>query len=578
MHLENRSKVEKPFEDFEDFIRTILQEWKVPGAAVAIIQDGEILLSQGFGLRNLTDGLEVTPETLFPIGSCTKAFTTASMALLVDEGKLDWDTPVKAYLPSFQLYDHFATERLTPRDLVSHRSGLPRHDLVWYNSTRTRKELVERLPYLEPNKDLRECWQYQNLMYMTAGYLVGELAGQTWEAFLQKRIFEPLGMTKSFTSIDEAKDLPQCSHPYLQRKDEVREMPFYAAQGAIAPAGAIVSSIDDMSRWVLLHLKRGKHGETQLLSEGQIAQMHTPQMVMPETNKYAEMTNMTYGMGWFIHAYRGHKMVEHAGNIDGFSSLVTLLPQENIGIVILTNSHGSPVPALLTYNVIDRLLGLEAVPWNERYRKEDDGLKAAEVEGKERSETDRVQGTWPSHALEAYTGDFEHPGYGTISITGENDQLKATFNSLELPLKHYHYDTFEAMIERFNRIMKLSFFTNTRGDVETLSAPMEPVVNDIVFRRVPKQQMAEKRFLEPFIGSYEVMGLQMVVAFKGEHTLIVSIPGQPTFELVPYKGTEFHVKGLSGFCVEFKSDESGVITEAIVIQSNNVFTAKKKAM
>ena len=286
--------------------------------------------------------------------------------MLADEGKLDWDTPVKEYIPSFKLYDSFATERLTPRDLVTHRSGLPRHDLMWYHSTHTRKELFDRLQYLEPSKDLRTLWQYQNLMYMAAGYLVGELSGQSWEEFAQQRIFEPLGMTSSLFSIDEARERPNCSRPYQEKKDEVLEIPFYAAQGAVAPAGAIVSSISDMSKWVLLHANKGKLGASQIVSEGQMAQMHSPQMVMPETNKYAELTNSTYGMGWFIHTYRGHHMAEHGGNIDGFSSLVTLLPQENIGIVVLSNMNGSGVPYILTYNVIDRLLALDEIPWNER--------------------------------------------------------------------------------------------------------------------------------------------------------------------------------------------------------------------
>ncbi|GCE51397.1 CubicO group peptidase (beta-lactamase class C family) [Thermosporothrix hazakensis] len=572
----NQSEAKKPLAHFEDFVHSILQDWKVPGAAVAIIQNDEILLSQGFGQRNRAEGLEVTSETLFPIGSCTKAFTTAAIALLVDEGRLDWDTPVKAYLPSFKLYDTFATERLTPRDLVSHRSGLPRHDLMWYNSTHTRKELFDRLQYLEPNKDLRQLWQYQNLMYMVAGYLVGELTGQTWEEFVQKRIFEPLGMTQSFFSIEQAREQGQCSHPYIHLNDEVKEMAFYAAQGAIAPAGAIVSSIKDMSRWISLQTNGGKIGETQLISEAQIAQMHSPQMVMPETNKYAELTNSTYGMGWFLHTYRGHKMVEHGGNIDGFSSLVTILPQKNIGIVVLTNLQVNPVPSILTYNIIDRLLGLEAVPWNERFRKEFDEMKAAGTKGKEKSEEDRVQGTSPSHPLEAYTGDFEHPGYGTISITEHGGQLKAIFNSMELPLKHYHYDVFDATVEKFDLTIKMSFFTNTRGDIDTLSAPMESAVKDIVFKRVPNKQMTEKSFLEPFTGIYEVMDMQMIVAFKSEHTLSVSMPGQPAFELVPYKGTEFQVKGLSGSRIEFKRDESGTITEAIIIQPGGAITAIKK--
>ena len=189
MQVSDTSKTKNQLQGFEDFVRTIIEYWKVPGVAVAIIKDGEIVHSQGYGLRNVAEGLQVTPETLFPIASCTKAFTSTSMALLADEGKLDWDTPVKEYIPSFKLYDSFATERLTPRDLVTHRSGLPRHDLMWYHSTYTRKELFDRLQYLEPSKDLRTLWQYQNLMYMAAGYLVGELSGQSWEEFAQKRIF-----------------------------------------------------------------------------------------------------------------------------------------------------------------------------------------------------------------------------------------------------------------------------------------------------------------------------------------------------------------------------------------------------
>jgi CubicO group peptidase (beta-lactamase class C family) len=213
MQIPSKVEGQKRLENFGDFVNKILQEWKVQGCAVAIIQDGELLLSQGFGLRNAAEGLEVTPETLFPIASCTKAFTATSMAMLADEGKLDWDTPVRTYLPSFRMFDSFATERMTPRDLVTHRSGLPRHDLMWYNSSRTRKELFERLQYLEPYKDLRTVWQYQNLMYMVAGYLVGELSGMSWEAFVQQRIFQPLGMTNSLFDIDQAKELPNCSRP-----------------------------------------------------------------------------------------------------------------------------------------------------------------------------------------------------------------------------------------------------------------------------------------------------------------------------------------------------------------------------
>ncbi len=177
---------------FHDFVQTIIQKWKVPGAAIAIVKDNEVIFSEGIGLRDVEQGLAMTPQTLMPIASCTKAFTTAAMALLVDAGKLDWDTPVRHYLPTFKLYDMVATEHLTPRDLVTHRSGLPRHDLMWYENESTRQELFDRLRYLQPSKDIRTTFQYQNLMYMVAGYLVGEIAGQSWEDFVQQQIFDRL--------------------------------------------------------------------------------------------------------------------------------------------------------------------------------------------------------------------------------------------------------------------------------------------------------------------------------------------------------------------------------------------------
>ncbi len=563
---------------FEDFVHSIMRDWKIQGLAIAIIKDGEVIFSQGFGLRDAANGLEVTPQTLFPIASCTKAFTTTAIAMLADEGNLDWDTPVRNYLPAFKLYDPFTTERMTPRDLVSHRSGLPRHDLMWYNSSATRQELFDRLQYLEPTKDFRALWQYSNLMYMAAGYLIGQISGQTWEAFVQTRIFDRLGMKSSNVSIETTiQQATDFSHPYREVKDEVKEIPFYAAQGAIAPAGAIVSNIDDMSKWVLLQLNKGKIGDTQIVSESQIAQLHSPQMVIPETSKYTEMPYSSYALGWVVSPYRGHPMLHHSGGIDGFSTLTTFLPNDNIGLVVLANLSGAPVPGILTYNVIDRLLGLDEVPWSERFMKDHNETKEAEQKGKEKSESDVAPGTKPSHSLETYTGDYTHPGYGTISVElDDGNQLKATYNSMVLPLRHYHYDIFELEIERFEMRVKVSFLTNVKGDIDTLIAPLEPTANDIVFRRAPRKEMMTKSFLEKFLGEYEILSMNMFVTLKADNALLVSIPGEPEYALIPYKGTEFHVKGHSGLSIEFKSDDTGVVTEAILTLPYGVFTAKKK--
>ena len=562
---------------FDEFVRGIMRDWKVPGLAISVIKDGEVIFSQGFGKRDVDGGLDVTTRTLFPIASCTKAFTTTSMAILADEGKLDWDTSVKHYLPAFKLYDLFASEHMTPRDLVTHRSGLPRHDLMWYNSSATRQELFHRLQYLEPNKDLRAVFQYQNLMYMGAGYLIGQLAGQSWEDFVQQRIFDRLGMSSSLFSTSAAQETADFSFPYKEEKDEVKKIPFYDGQWSIAPAGAIVSSVADMSKWVLLHLNKGKHEGAQIVSENQVVQMHAPQMVAPVTFPCAEIPISSYGLGWFVEPYRGHMIAEHGGNIDGFSSLVTLLPEQNIGVVVLTNLNGIPVPNILTYNICDRLLGLDEVAWSERLMKFWKAFKEAEEKGKEKTEADRVANTHPSHSLDAYTGEYEHPGYSIFSVELEGDQLKGTFNSMTSPLKHYHYDTFELFIEKFDTRMKVSFFTNVRGDIGSLSAPLEPTVKDIVFQRLPPRDMIDKRFLEKFAGEYEVIGLTMTIALKGEQSLVVSLPMQPEFELVPYKGNTFHLKGLSGYSIEFKPDEVGNVTEAIVEQPSGVMIATRKA-
>jgi CubicO group peptidase (beta-lactamase class C family) len=563
----------------DDFVHTVMRDWRARGLALAVIREDEIIYTQGFGKRDEERNLPVTAQTLFPIASCTKAFTTAAMSILADAGKLDWDTPVRAYIPNFRLYDPFATERVTPRDLVSHRTGLPRHDLMWYNNTTSsRRELFERLRYLEPTKDLRSFWQYSNLMYMAAGYLIEMLSGQSWEEFVRENIFHPLGMKHSnFDIVRTSSEADDYSHPYKEIRDEIQEIPFYGAQAAIGPAGAIVSNITEMSNWVLLHMNRGKYKDTSVISEVQVQQLHTPQMVIPQISRYPEMPYASYAMGWVVEPYRGYSKIHHSGGIDGFRSLVTLFPTERIGIVVLSNMGQFDIPEILTYHIFERLLDLDETPWNERFMKEHLGFKEAENKGKEQSETKRIAGTNPSHPLEAYTGDFEHPGYGALSITFNAGELQGTFNDIVFPIQHYHYDIFEFVLERWQEVMKVSFLTNVKGDIDTLIVPFEPAGNDIVFKRVPNRQMQSKDFLEQMVGIYEFMDMQIVISLKGEHTLSASVPGLPDYVLEPYKGTEFLAKGRSGVSIEFQRDASGAVTGVDATLPYGVFHASKKS-
>jgi CubicO group peptidase (beta-lactamase class C family) len=559
------------------FVDELLSDWATPGTAVAVAKDGEVVFCQGFGQRNLADELPVTTDTVFSIASCTKAICAASLAILVDDGKLDWDEPVRTYLPDFALFDSVATDRITPRDLVTHRSGLPRHDALWYGSGLSREEMVRRLRYLEPTTDLRAVWQYQNLMYLTAGYLAGTIAGCTWEELVQRRIFEPLGMNDSAFSVTHAQQLPDHARPYLEVEGETKEIPFRNID-AIAPAGAIVSTIDDMSRWLLLNLNRGEVGGKRLISEAQMADLRTPRMVMPPTwNKYPESSLPAYALGWAVDSYRGHTTVAHGGNIDGFSSLVSLLPDDGLGVVVLTNKSSSPLPATITYTVFDRLLELPDLPWNERFKRDDAVLKAGASAGKDRASTDRVPDTTPSHPLADYAGTYEHPGYGRLLVEEKDGGLTVRFNALVGPLAHRHYDVFEHEFKQAGVIYPLTFAGDAVGDIVSVAVPVEPMVKDIIFAKQPPPAMLDERFLERLLGIYDFNGQPLTISWKDRSTLQVAMPGMPVAALAPRRGTEFRVEDRSGFRLEFALEESGPATRLVLITPSGVFTVPRQA-
>lgn len=566
-------------EGLDTFIEQAMKDWKVPGLAIAVVQDGKAILSKGYGLRDVKKNLPITPKSLFAIGSITKSFTVVSLGILADEGKLDWDKPVREVLPGFRLLDPVASERMTSRDLVTHRSGLPRHDALWYNAAFTRQELVEHLRYLEPSKDFRSTFQYNNLMFMTAGYLVGQLSGMTWEEFVKQRVFLPLGMESSNFSVLASQKSTDFALPYKNAKDEVKEIPFRVID-QVGPAGSINSNVEDMAQYLLLHLNKGKRGTVQILSENNAVQMQTPQMVTGGAIRHKELGHSSYGLGFGIGAYRGHKLVEHGGAIDGFTASLSFMPQDNIGVVVLTNLNAdkNPLPAIVYYNLYDRFLGLDQVPWSQRFKEDEKKEKESEEEAKKKGYTTRKSGTHPSHDLKEYAGEFENSGYGIVRIDLEKDEFKLTFNRMTSPLKHFHYDVFEVPENPLDPLekTKVMFITNLKGDLDSLSIALEPNVKDIAFTRRPEKAMMERAFLEPFAGQYDLPGVTLTISLKGDKTLIAILPGQPEYELVPKHGTTFDIKGLSGYSFEFRKDASGAVTEAVVYQPEGTFVAKRK--
>lgn len=558
-----------------NFCDSMYNVWNPPGFAVGIVYEGKLIFAEGFGYRNIADSLPVTPNTLYAIGSTTKAFTTAAMAMLADEGKLDWNKKVVDYLPDFRLKDDYATLHMTPVDLVTHRSGLPRHDLLWYNSPLTREQLFHRLQYLQPSAELREEFQYNNLMFMTAGLLVGHLSGETWEEFIQQRIFFPLEMTHSNLSVSETVLTDNYALPYRKKDDTLMEIPFRKID-AIGPAGSINSCVQDMGNWLMFNIDNGKFRKTQLVSEKEMEYIHSPQIIAAPNSKYPEISYEAYAMGWMVDYYRGHKHIWHNGGIDGFYTQVNTFPDDNLGIVAFVNQVDNKVIDVVDYYIADLFLGLEPIDWNTRFRGLGTAEEKKEAEEKaQAAEEEPVKGTEPSHPLKDYAGDYENEGYGTFKIWLKDKKLYASYNNLETPLEHWHYDIFRCTDDIWEDT-KVNFRTNDKGDINQITVLLEPRVDPIAFTKKPDAYLYDPEFLAKLVGKYDLNGTTCTVDLRGENTLFVTVPGQPPYEMVPYKGTEFNLKILSGFSVEFEMDKNMETVYGLkFIQPNGIFEAKR---
>ena len=549
----------------------------VPGLALGMIYNGNTVLAEGYGWRDLDKKLPVTANTQFAIGSSTKAFTSACLALLADDGLLDWEKPVIEYMPDFRLYDEFAARAMNATDLVCHRSGMPRHDYMWYGSRFSRKEIFDRLRYLPSNRSFRSAWQYNNLMFMIAGCLTERISGISWEDFLKKRIFQPLGMSNTGFSVKEMASSKDAATGYRtkDRKENIRME--YCNLDAIGPAGSINASLNDMLKWVQLQLNEGKVGETQVISASEMAHMHSPQMLMDGSGaeNNPEITDPSYGLGWFLFRYKGLQIVEHGGNIDGFSALVYMVPEKEFGLVVLTNQDGSGLPMTLARYATDLMLGLPPTDWYARAHAVADKQSEAGKESK-KTTPKRIAGTSPSHTMDAYTGEYEHPGYGTVEVKQEGGKLRLRFNSFDLPLEHWHYDVFRASNESLDIHQMLVFQSDVNGVIGQLSTSMDPFADDVVFKKTPPRRLLDPVFLQRLAGKYQLDPGDTPIHFELRNkTLYLKVPGQPEYTLEPFQGTEFKLKGLNGYSISFEIDAQDKITGAAFNQPEGVFRAKR---
>ena len=561
---------------FDAIVAKGLQGLNVPGLAVAIVVNNEVVLAKGYGYRDLEKKIPMTADTILAIGSSSKAFTTFAMGTLVDEGLMEWDVPVRRYIPWFTLTDANTSERITPRDLVTHRSGLPRHDLMWYNNTSaSREEFVRRLAFLEPTADLREKFQYNNLMFLTAGYLVETLTEKKWEDSIRQLVLEPLGMGRSnFSVLDSQKDA-DFAFPYSEKNGVLERIPFRDITN-IGPAGAINSTVNDMSRWMRVHLNSGKLEGKPMIQPQTLEDMHLSHMPTGQTPTIAELSPASYGMGWFVDTYRGHGRVHHGGAIDGFTAMISMFPGDGIGFVVLSNLNGTGLPELLIRHATDLILGLEAKDWIgeavDMKLKGQDLAKQAEKKKFAR----RIPLTKLAHGLGSYAGDYFHPGYGVLQVLLKGGRLSFTYNGITTPLEHWHYETFNGVkgsdptFEDF----KLLFRTDVNGRVNALEAQMEPTLAAIVFDKKPASRLLDPVYLQKFCGSYSLLERVLTVSLKGNSLKIV-IPGQPEYDLLPGLDEEFTLKQAKIVSIRFKTDAKGKVVALETIQPNGIFEAKR---
>lgn len=552
---------------YDAYITKAMTDFKVPGLAIAVVRNDSVIFVKGYGTRTLGRSEPVDGNTLFAIGSVSKAFTATLVAMQVDEGRMRWDDPATNYLPSLELFDPYVSKELTVRDLLTHRSGLARGDLMWYATDLGRDEILRRVRFQRPTWSLRARYGYQNVMYLAAGQAVAQVAGMDWDVLVRDRIFQPLGMTRTNTSTKALATATNVASPHAEVDDTLRVIAWHNIDN-IAPAGSINSSVNDMSKWLRLQLAGGKWNGKAVVSTGALAETHSPQTVTPlsaDTKQINPFTHLSsYGMGWVIQDYRGREIRQHGGNIDGMSALAALIPEEKLGVVVLTNANGSPMPSVAMYKAVDLLL--RAAPgrdWAAEYLKVRTKNLAMAKETNDKRLAARVPGTRPSLDLSKYAGTYADSMYGDVVVSQlptPNSQLRLKYGTMfDGELEHWHFDTFRATWKE--RTMGRSFVTfalDADGKVKNVE-----VEGLATFGRKPDAPDTTRKIVlaasdaAKLTGTYvsQVPALTVDVAWA-DGKLTLTVPGQPVYTLLADSPTRFRLTGPpgmpAGFFVDFE--------------------------
>lgn len=582
------AQTDKRLKGLEKELNEVLKVTKAAGFSVAIVEKNKIIYAKGFGYRDYENKIEADENTLYAIGSCSKSFTSGLLGQLRAEDKLSFDDSPMDYIPELKFYNDELANSVIIKDLMSHRTGLPRHDNSWYLfPTFDKDSLVRRIKYQEPFTGVRKQWYYNNFMFLLQGVIAEKLSGKSWEENIKEKFFNPLGMSRSNVSIEELKDSENAAFGYQLKDDSIIKRMDYYNIAAMSPAGSINSSVKEMSNWAIIWINNGKFNGEEILPPNYVKEAISSQAIigggMP-TTEYPDMFFQNYGYGWMLSSYKSHYRVEHGGNIDGFSANTAFYPTDSIGVIVLANQNGSAVPSIVRNTIADRLLGTEKTDWIKWFLDGKAKQKEAQKNVEENKKAEPIVAGKSAHMAEEFQGSYSHPGYGSFKISVERDSLFASFKLVKAWLKHKYYDVYEPFMLDDGKVdttaswnLMFNFYTNDSGEISGVKAKIEPALeNPIEFKRTPKLIEVSKEILINYVGEYELPGALAKVYIKDEKTLFVEVPGQPEYELLPIDKNKFAFKSVEGFKLEFHESAEKKIEAVSFIQPNGTFKAKKK--
>ena len=466
--------LESKIKEFNAYVEKSRDLFQVPGLSLTVVKDGKVIFKKGYGVQQLGTANNVDTQTLFGCGSTTKAMTATCMAMLVDEGKVKWDDPVINYLPDFQLYDPYVTRELKIRDLFTHNSGVGNADFLWSIMDISSDQILGKMKMVKPSYSLRSSFIYQNIFYLYAGKVIEKVSGQSWEEFIQKRIFQPLGMTRTYPTLKMVKD-PNQSFPHYWVDNKITVIERTSAD-VVGPAGSVWSCADDMSKWALCMLDSSKYAGGRLVKASTWTEMFKPQVMVTASQFYptAQLTKpnwTTYGLGWFQQDYKGKKINYHTGSLAGETAIHGQLPDNKLAIYIFGNYDHAELRHALMYKAFDLFALGGTRDWSGDIHTLYKNIQAGADKEEKVLEAGRVMNTKPSHSLDDYTGRYTDPLYGELMITRENDELILVANQfLKARVSHWHYDTFRGSFDkRWYGKINANFTLDEKGKVSKVS-------------------------------------------------------------------------------------------------------------